>query len=70
MAKERENEVEIMAIWEYDSLEDFKMIEDKVREDHAHIARVRNWYEKMGGSENLKNIFYKSEQDFFESTVL
>ncbi|MCJ7840716.1 NIPSNAP family protein [Lederbergia sp. NSJ-179] len=69
MSQEKENEVEIMAIWEYDSMEEYEKIEQKVRSDQAHVARVQGWYEKMGGRENLKDVFLKIEQDFLESTV-
>ncbi|MBO0993335.1 NIPSNAP family protein [Bacillus sp. SD088] len=69
MTTEKENEVEIMAIWEYDSLEEYEKIEAKVRGDQEHVARVQDWYKKMGGKENLKDVFYQINQDFLESTL-
>ena len=39
--------VEIFAIWEYDSYDDYVTIESKVRSDAAHVKRVEDWYKSM-----------------------
>ncbi|MEN2767550.1 NIPSNAP family protein [Ornithinibacillus xuwenensis] len=67
--KREDEEVEIFAIWEYDSYEEYEKIETKVRNDQAHLKRVQQWFEMHGGKENLRNVFYKIEQDFVEDTV-
>ncbi|XXM72541.1 NIPSNAP family protein [Lysinibacillus sphaericus] len=64
-----EEEVEIFAIWEYDSYEDYEIIEGKVRSDGEQIKRVQEWFAKMGGREKLKESFFKIDQDFLESTL-
>jgi hypothetical protein len=69
MSKENNGSIEIFAIWEYNSYEDYEEIENKVRSDEEHVKRVQNWYKKMGGKENLKKEFFKVDQDFLESTV-
>ncbi|MFD1739802.1 NIPSNAP family protein [Bacillus salitolerans] len=69
MTPETNGVVEIFAIWEYDSFEEYEAIESKVRSDEEHIKRVQNWYKKWGGRENLKEVFFKVEQDFVENTV-
>ncbi len=37
---------EVFAIWEYDSYEQYKEIESKIRNDEKHIRRIHEWYEK------------------------
>ena len=69
MSKQKNDSFEIFAIWEYDSYEAYEKIENKVRNDEKHVKRVQSWYEKMGGKENLKRVFFKIDQDFLESTV-
>ncbi|WP_163538053.1 NIPSNAP family protein [Gracilibacillus sp. YIM 98692] len=69
MTKENNGVIEIFAIWEYDSFEDYEIIENKVKSDEEHVKRVQNWYKKMGGREKLKEVFFKIEQDFLETTV-
>ncbi|MEG9295337.1 NIPSNAP family protein [Mangrovibacillus sp. Mu-81] len=61
---------EIFAIWEYDSHEEYERIEEKVRSDESHMKRVQDWFAKMGGRDNLKEVFFKIDQDFLESTVV
>ena len=51
--KEREDGVEIFAIWEYDSYEDYVKIEKTIRSNKAHVERVRAWYDKHGGKEEV-----------------
>ncbi|EHB63988.1 MULTISPECIES: NIPSNAP family protein [Paenibacillus] len=69
MAPNKEGNVEIFAIWQYDSLEAYEEIENNVRSDNEHVERVQKWFEKMGGRENLKKAFYFIDEDFIESTV-
>ncbi|SES27690.1 NIPSNAP protein [Gracilibacillus ureilyticus] len=69
MTKETDGMIEIFAIWEYDSYEAYETIETKVKSDKAHVKRVQQWYQKMGGKEKLKDLFFKIEQDFVEATV-
>jgi NIPSNAP len=64
-----EEAVEIFAIWEYDSYEEYEIIEGKVRSDEPHIKRVQEWFAQMGGREKLKGSFFKIDQDFLESTL-
>ncbi|PGW44084.1 NIPSNAP family protein [Bacillus thuringiensis] len=42
---------EVFAIWEYDSYEQYKEIESKIRSDERHIRRIHEWYENHGGKE-------------------
>ena len=63
------DEVEVFAIWEYDSYEDYERIEANVRGDEAHVKRVQDWFGKWGGRDNLKDDFYRIDQDFIDSTV-
>ncbi|WP_432357791.1 NIPSNAP family protein [Sporosarcina sp. UB5] len=54
--RENENDtVEIFAIWEYDSYEDYIEIETKVRGDSAHVQRIIRWYDDNGGREHIYN---------------
>ncbi|MGM8216050.1 NIPSNAP family protein [Bacillaceae bacterium W0354] len=61
MTDESEDLVEIFAIWEYDSYEDYVEIERQVRSDEVHVRRVKEWYELHGGrdyvlSQNICNV--------------
>ena len=69
MKEETDGTVEVFAIWEYDSFEEYERIEALVRGDEAHVKRVQDWYGKWGGRENLKEHFYRIDQDFIDSTV-
>jgi NIPSNAP len=69
MTNETNGEVDVFAIWEYDSYEEYERIEAAVRSDEAHMKRVQDWYGKWGGRENLKEHFYKIDQDFINNTV-
>jgi len=53
MKDNKDNTVEIFAIWEYDSYEDYIEIENNVRGDGAHVKRIKDWYEKNGGREHV-----------------
>lgn len=44
-----EKVTEVFAIWEYASYEAYIEIEQAVRSDKAHVARVHDWYEQHGG---------------------
>lgn len=46
---------EVFAIWEYDSVESYEAIEANVRSDTEHLKRIREWYEKFGGREEVFN---------------
>ncbi len=62
--------VEIFAIWEYDSYEDYLKIEKNVRSDEAHVKRVEDWYEKQGGKEYVfKEYFIEIKNEELKSTV-
>jgi hypothetical protein len=62
--------VEIFAIWEYDSYEDYLKIEEKVRSDAAHVKRINDWYEANGGKEFVqKEYFIEARNEAIESTV-
>ncbi|MCF6136327.1 NIPSNAP family protein [Pseudalkalibacillus berkeleyi] len=62
--------VEIFAIWEYDSFEDYQLIEGRVRSDEAHVKRVQNWYEKNGGREHVFSAYIlEVRNEALESTV-
>jgi hypothetical protein len=49
------NEVEIFAIWEYDSKAEYERIEAGIRSDEAHVARITAWFESQGGREHVRN---------------
>ena len=69
MTQKNVGEIEIFAIWQYDSFEDYERIEHNVKSDKEHVQRVQNWFKKMGGRENLKKLFIKIDEDFIETTV-
>lgn len=55
MKDNKDNTVEIFAIWEYDSYQDYIEIENNVKSDSAHAKRISDWYEKNGGREHVFN---------------
>ena len=62
--------VEIFAIWEYDSYEDYLAIEDRVRSDKAHLQRIQNWYEQHGGRDHVRNEYIiEVRNEAIESTI-
>ncbi|MBM7583957.1 hypothetical protein JOC86_000494 [Bacillus pakistanensis] len=70
MKDNTDNTVEIFAIWEYDSYEDYVEIEKKVRSDEAHVKRIKDWYEKNGGKDNVyKKYILEVRNEALESTV-
>ncbi|TGB03527.1 NIPSNAP family protein [Halobacillus salinus] len=69
MTEEKDGVIEILAIWQYESQEDYQVIEGKVRGDDAHIERVEKWFQKLGGRDKLKEVFLHIDQDFMKTTV-
>ncbi len=70
MKPNNDETVEIFAIWEYDSYEDYLEIESRVRGDEAHDKRVKDWYEKNGGKEHVyKEYILEVRNEPLESTV-
>lgn len=70
MKENKNHTVEIFAIWEYDSYEDYVEIENNVRSDEAHVKRVRDWYEKYGGREFVyKEYILEVRNEQLESTL-
>lgn len=63
MKDNNDGNVEVFAIWEYDSYEDYKEIESKVRNDKAPLKRVKDWYEKKRRKGAcLQRILFRSEK--------
>lgn len=56
MKDNKNGTTEVFAIWEYDSYEQYKEIESKIRNDEKHIRRIHEWYENMAE----ENMFYRS----------
>ncbi|WP_391205268.1 cytoplasmic protein [Psychrobacillus sp. L4] len=52
-----DDKIEIFAIWEYDSYEDYVRIESNIRNDSEHVNRVLGWYNHHGGKEFVQNTF-------------
>ena len=52
-----EETTEVFAIWEYDSYDRYTEIEDNVRSDQDHLARIRAWFEKHGGRNYIQKEF-------------
>ncbi|MFZ3579982.1 NIPSNAP family protein [Virgibacillus sp. DJP39] len=69
--KENDNDtVEIFAIWEYKSYEDYREIESKIQSDKVHLKRIKDWYEQNGGREYIRSEYIlEMKNDFLESTV-
>ncbi|NHM32267.1 NIPSNAP family protein [Neobacillus terrae] len=53
MKDNQDHTFEIFAIWEYDSYEHYIEIEKNIKNDTAHIQRIKDWYEKNGGREHV-----------------
>ena len=58
MLDAKEDNVEIFAIWEYDSYEDYVRIESTIRNDQEHVSRVKNWYDEHGGKEYVQQTYF------------
>ncbi|MBB4825566.1 hypothetical protein HNO89_002802 [Sporosarcina luteola] len=70
MKADKNGTIEIFAIWEYDSYEDYVRIETNIRADQAHVARIQKWYEQLGGREHvLKEFILEVNDEALESTV-
>ncbi|WP_044338610.1 NIPSNAP family protein [Rossellomorea aquimaris] len=70
MKDNEDGTVEIFAIWEYDSYEDYVEIENAIRSDEAHVNRIKNWYEKNGGRDYVyKEFILEMRNEAMESTV-
>ncbi|MDM5189002.1 NIPSNAP family protein [Bacillus sp. DX4.1] len=69
MTKGNDDRIEIFAIWEYDSYEDYEQIEAKVRSDKEHVKRVQSWFDKMGREKVKSSLKDNSKEDFLETTV-
>ncbi|MGM0840106.1 MAG: NIPSNAP family protein [Bacillota bacterium] len=69
--KEHDKEtVEIFAIWEYDSHDDYMKIETSIRNDEAHLKRIRDWYEEHGGREHVaREYIIEMKNEELESTI-
>lgn len=66
----KEDEVEIFAIWEYKSYEDYKKIEASIRSDKEHVNRILDWYNRHGGKEFvLKTYFVEVKNEVITSTL-
>ncbi|GIO99972.1 NIPSNAP family protein [Paenibacillus sp. Dod16] len=68
MTEEIEGVIEVFAIWEYKSLEEYQNIENQVKGDEEHVKRVRNQHEELRirGENLLKEA---PKEDFLLSTV-
>lgn len=70
MKKYDELTTEIFAIWEYDSYEEYIEIETKIRQDKAHVAKIKQWYEQHGGRNYvLSNYILEVKDEELISTV-
>ncbi|MGM0751868.1 MAG: NIPSNAP family protein [Bacillota bacterium] len=70
MKDNEDGTVEIFAIWEYASYEDYVEIENAIRSDEAHVNRIKNWYEKNGGRDYVyKEFILEMRNEAMESTV-
>lgn len=62
--------IEIFAIWQYNSYEEYLEIETKIQNDKAHIKHINDWYEQNGGREYvLKEYILEIRNEFIESTL-
>lgn len=69
MKDNNDGTVEIFAIWEYNSYEEYIEIESKIRSDKNHVNRINNWYEKYGGKENVKEYLLETRNEELISTI-
>lgn len=60
---------EIFAMWEYDSLEQYEEIEKKIKSDEEHVKRVQQRFDHIG-RDRIKEVLRKDiKQEFFILTV-
>ncbi|MFI8575415.1 NIPSNAP family protein [Rossellomorea aquimaris] len=65
-----EETVEIFAIWEYDSRDDYVKIETSIRNDEDHLTRIRDWYEEHGGRDYVaKEYIIEMRNEALETTI-
>lgn len=70
MKANNDNTTEIFAIWEYDSYENYLKIENSIRADEEHVARIKKWYAQNGGKEYvLKEYILEVKNEAIESTL-
>lgn len=63
-------DVEVFAIWEYDSEDAYHRVEQSVRADTEHGQRIRAWFEARGGREHLSaTAFVSIRNDILTDTV-
>lgn len=61
----------IFAIWEYDSYEKYVEIETTIKADNTHVQRIHDWYDSLGGRDNVyKNYILEVKNERLESTLL
>ncbi|MDH5162427.1 NIPSNAP family protein [Heyndrickxia oleronia] len=71
MKPNEDDTVEIFAIWEYDSYDDYQRIEEKIKSDSSHLQRIANWYEQNGGRELVyRNYIVEVRNEVLASTVI
>lgn len=63
-----EDTSEIFAMWEYDSLEQYDEIENKIKSDEEHISTVQKRFDSIGRN-RLKEALQDIKQEFFTTTV-
>ena len=56
MKDNKNGTTEVFAIWEYDSYEQYKEIESKIRNDEKHTKKYMNGMKNMAGN----NMFFRS----------
>ena len=60
----------VFAIWEYDSYEQYVEIETTIKADTSHVQRIQDWYDSLGGRENVyKNFILEVKNERLESTL-
>ncbi|QNF29642.1 NIPSNAP family protein [Metabacillus elymi] len=71
MTPNNDTTTEIFAIWEYDSYEKYKEIEEKVRGNSEHVSRINKWYDKNGGRDFVyKEYILEVKNEQLESTLI
>lgn len=71
MTPNNDTTTEIFAIWEYDSYEKYKEIEEKVRGNSEHVNRINKWYEKNGGRDYVyKEYILEVKSEQLKSTLI
>lgn len=69
MKDNKNNTIEIFAIWEYDSYEDYVKIENNIRGDEAHVHRINEWFEKNGGRDGVQKYILEVRNEVIISTL-